>query len=237
MGDARVEEAEATGLKDEEEFAVGECMAMRMRRALGEADVMGDGGTDRAASEAEVGEARWDAAEELDDTFNDSCFLGVTFTAAGAASEADDEAINTFFLLTGVTATTLLLPTEASAAADEEAVKVVTILLLLLPLGVFSTAARRALSLCGVDADLADGLRSAARSRMSAGVLSAGSRPACCGLRAGTGCLVASMRGYQRWRKRSQESTSTTDGVGAELWREHDPGADTRWRCDEAAQT
>ena len=199
-GDGVVEE-EVEAAESEEEVVLEECMAMRMRRAEGEADVMGDGGAKEAASDDEVGEARrLEAAEELDDTCSESCFFGVTIAVeecAGSADDAaDDEALSAFFFPTGVTATGLLLPAPASPA-DDEAVNVVTILPLL-PLGEFSTARRRALSLGWGEADLDEAeVRSAARSRISAGVMSLVSRDGGWGLRAGTGCLVASMREYE----------------------------------------
>ena len=179
-GEGEVEE-EAEEVERVEEVVLEECMAIRMRRALGEADVMGDGGTAKAASEDEVGEASVDAADVPDDTFSVSCFFGVTITPLGGSADdaPDDDALSAFFLPTGVTATALLLPDAASAAADDDAVNVVTILPLL-PLGEFSTARRRALSLGWAEGDLGEAeTRSAARSRMSVGLLSLASRAGC----------------------------------------------------------
>ncbi len=201
------DEAEAVVSEDEddEEAELGECMAIRMRRAVGEADVMGDGGTAKPASDEAVEEASEEAADEPFDTFSVSCFFGVTFAAADADDPPDDDAApSTFFRPTGVTATGLLRPDAAAASppADDEPVNVLTILLplLLLPLGEFSTARRRALSLVGSgDVDLDEAVRRAERSRASERVLSAVSRCGCWGLCAG--CLVASIRGESgEWR-------------------------------------
>ena len=185
VGDAdecEVDVLEEAVAEDEGEDAVlDECMAMRMRRALGEAEVMGEGGEKAAASDEEVGEVRVEAAGEPEETFSVSCFFGVTIAADGAASVDDvveDEALSAFFLLTGVTATGLFLPANDRAAAEDEAVNVLTILPLL-PLGVFSAARWRPLSFGCVEAGLVvEEVRSAARSRMSAGVLSEVSRAA-----------------------------------------------------------
>ena len=199
-GEGLVEdEAEAEREEEELEAAVGECIAMRMRRALGEAEVMGDGGTMTPASDEAEGEASDEADEPDVETCSVSCFFGVTIATGNAPVDAadDDEALRAFFFPTGVTATAFTLPAPTTAPADEDALNVVTILLL--PLGVFSVAVRRALSFDCDTTDLLGVVRSCCRSRMSDVVEEVWSLVRCgeCGwgLSAGTGCLVASIRG------------------------------------------
>jgi hypothetical protein len=181
-------------------------MAMRMRRAVGDAEAMGEGGAKAAeAAAASCGDREEAKEADAEEELSVSPFLGVTI-ASLLLSETEEEDDSSAFFFTGVDeaeeeAVTVLCLPDGEVRTEEEPVNVETGIAAGLLMALTFSAPRPplALSFCWRgEADLPEllvGMRSAARSRIRAALVS----PSLAtwgdgrGFSAPTGCLVASI--------------------------------------------